>query len=289
VSEQQTLAYRGTSPEDIRFHYDLDTDFYALWGDANRAYSCALWEEGDTLEIAQLRKIDYFIEQTRAAGAQRVLDIGCGWGAMLRRLVETHGVEHAVGLTLSQAQLDHINGMALPRAEARLENWFDHQPSEPYDAIISVGAFEHFVARTSRTERLAAYRAFFQHCHDWLRPGGRLGLQTMAVGHVAFDHQRVRDYLFISERIFPGSMLGRPHEILEASEQLFHTLSVRVDTDHYVRTYQEWLDRLRANWDRSVAVAGEEKTADFERALALAVQYFGDRSAVLLRLIFERV
>lgn len=147
-----------------------------------------MWEEGDTLERAQLRKMDYFVEQTRAAGAGRVLDVGCGGGALLRRLVETHGVERAVGLTLSQAQLDWIGGMGLPRTEVRLENWFDHQPAEPYDAIISVGAFEHFASRLSRPERLEAYRAFFQHCHDWLRPGTRLGLQTMAVGHVVYDH-----------------------------------------------------------------------------------------------------
>src|SRR5215212_4888186 len=100
-----TLPNPGTPAAAIRQHYDVGNDFYELWLDPSMSYSCALWATGDaaatdTLEAAQLRKIDFHLPQARAAGKQQVLDIGCGWGATLRRLVEVHGVGQVVGLTL---------------------------------------------------------------------------------------------------------------------------------------------------------------------------------------------
>lgn len=74
--------YRGTPARAIEQHYDIGTDFYALWLDEKTiTYSGALWADGDTLDDAQARKLDYFVEGTNAAGARRVLDLGCGWGA----------------------------------------------------------------------------------------------------------------------------------------------------------------------------------------------------------------
>src|SRR5688572_16594443 len=89
----------GATRAAIQHHYDVSNDFYRLWLDRNMLYSCALWEEGDDLDQAQVRKMDYLIEAARAAGQERVLDVGCGWGAVLRRLVSVHGVKHARGLT----------------------------------------------------------------------------------------------------------------------------------------------------------------------------------------------
>lgn len=84
-------------------------------------------------------------------------------------------------------------------------------------------------------------------------------------------------------------MLRRLHEILQASEQLFHTLAVRIDPEHYVKTLQAMRERLHANRDRAVELVGEEKTADYERAFVLGEQYFGERSGLLVRITFERV
>ena len=144
-TETTPEGYQGASPEAIRQHYDVSNDFYQLWLDPTLTYSGAMWEEGDDLEAAQIRKIDYHIEQARAPGTGRVLEIGCGWGSTLRRLVNVHGVRKAIGLTLSQAQRDWLNNtLDDPRIEVRLENWFDHEPEAPYDAIISIAAFEAF-------------------------------------------------------------------------------------------------------------------------------------------------
>src|SRR5712692_2932993 len=134
----------GASSAAIQSHYDIGNDFYRLWLDRDLNYSAAMWEPDDTLDSAQLRKVDYHISQARAEGATRVLDVGCGWGAMLRRLVETRGVRWAVGLTLSNAQASWTRALGNPQIEVQVESWSDHHPTGPYDAIISIGAFEHF-------------------------------------------------------------------------------------------------------------------------------------------------
>src|SRR5215467_9243522 len=152
----------GASVHAIQAHYDVSNDFYRLWLDPTMTYSCALWSAGDTLESAQLRKLDFHIRQARAVGARRVLDIGCGWGSMLFRLVNSHDVSFAVGLTLSEAQRSQVGKRGDPRTEVRLESWEEHESDEPYDAILSIGALEHFVRPSlSSEERVKVYRSFF--------------------------------------------------------------------------------------------------------------------------------
>ncbi|MEV8034407.1 cyclopropane-fatty-acyl-phospholipid synthase family protein [Streptomyces sp. NPDC086182] len=286
--------YRGATAESIRHHYDVSNDFFALWLDADLTYTCALWDEndsGDTLEAAQKRKLDHLIEGARAAGARRVLDVGCGWGSLLDRLVNTHGVQRAVGLTLSESQAERLRRAALPRTEVRVENWLDHEPDEPYDAIISIGAFEHF-ARTglSRAERVAAYQEFFDRCRTWLPKGGRIALQTNIKGNnVQMDKQTVRDLMFIIDTIFPESEIPALSEVIESSEKRFDIVNLRTDPDHYSRTCKEWLNRLQANRAQAVKAAGEENVANYERYLGSTVGHFTNRHLGLSRMILEAV
>ena len=98
----------GASPAAIASHYDLSNEFFQLVLGPDMVYSCALFCEGDDLAAAQMRKLDYHIAESGALRASRVLDVGCGWGALLRRLVDHAGVGHAVGLTLSPAQTEWI-------------------------------------------------------------------------------------------------------------------------------------------------------------------------------------
>lgn len=283
--------YQGASAEAIEHHYDVGNDFYALWLDPTRSYSCALWNDGDTLQTAQERKLDYLAEAVRAPGAARVLDVGCGWGGLLRRLVERHDVGQVTGLTLSQEQASYVNGWADARYDVRVQNWAAHQPEQPYDAIISIGAFEHFADMgLTRAGRIAAYREFFERCAQWLPRGGRLGLQTNVKGnHVRMDRTTVRDLLFIIDRIFPESELPWPSEILEASERLFDVVSVRNDPDDYARTCLEWLTSLLAQRDRATELVGAQTVADYERYLAASVSAFAKRHLGLMRIVFERV
>ena len=123
----------GATARAIQHHYDLSNEFYQLWLDPGMVYSGAKWADGDDLERAQLRKLDHHVEQARARGAARILEIGCGWGTMLEHLTCRNGVAHAVGLTLSAAQKDYIEARQVPSAEVRLESWADHYPGEKYD------------------------------------------------------------------------------------------------------------------------------------------------------------
>ena len=100
----QPIRLPGASAEAIRNHYDFGDDFFGLWLGPERVYSAALFEADDDLDAAQVRKLDHHIAAAGAAGKARVLDVGCGWGAMLRRLDQHAGVKHAVGLTLSTSQ-----------------------------------------------------------------------------------------------------------------------------------------------------------------------------------------
>lgn len=285
-------GYQGASPAAIRHHYDLGNEFFALWLDPTRTYSCALWDgDGDTLEQAQLRKLDFLAEGAHAPGAARVLDVGCGWGSMLRRLVEQHDVGHVTGLTLSLAQAEHVAAWSDERYDVRVENWVDHEPTAPYDAIISIGAFEHFADLSmTRQDRVEAYRRFFAACRGWLPHGGRLALQTITKGNnVRLDRQTTRDMLFVIDQIFPESELPWTSEAIEASERLLDVVSVRNDAEHYARTCQCWLDALRTNRDRVVESHGEQVFAHYERYLRSSVDAFDRRHVGLARMILQRV
>jgi len=276
----------GASAGAIQFHYDLSDAFYRLWLDPQMIYSAALFEDDDTLEAAQLRKLDYHIEQARATGRGRVLDVGCGWGAMLQRLVSKHGVKQATGLTLSRAQAEKIRADALPGVDVRLEGWTDHKAAAPYDAIISVGAFEHFVRpNLSSEEKIAIYREFFQFCHDSLRPKGRLSLQSISFGTLRAGQIDP----FIADMIFPESDLPYAWEILQAADGLFEVVQLRNDRAHYRKTCREWYRNLELRRAEAIALVGEAKVADYERYLRISIASFALRALGLLRITFERL
>jgi cyclopropane-fatty-acyl-phospholipid synthase len=276
----------GASKQAVQHHYDLNNDFYGLWLDETRTYSCALWDGVESLREAQERKLAHHIESARATGARAVLDIGCGWGSQLRALVNDAGVERVVGLTLSDAQAEWIDRSPDPRIRVHVEGWEDHDADAQYDAIISVGAFEHF-ARPDCTpdEVVASYRRFFTRCHRWLRPGGRLSLQTIAYGTA----QREDLNAFIIEKIFPESDLPTLSAIDRASHRLFEITSLRNDRLHYEKTLKHWYRALRERKSEAIDLVGPHVVADYERYLSLFMIGFHTGAMNLLRISFARV
>jgi cyclopropane-fatty-acyl-phospholipid synthase len=285
---------RGASPEAIQSHYDAGNEFYELWLDPTLCYSCALWNETDTdddLEQAQLRKLDHHILRARAAGVGRVLDVGCGWGTLLARLIETHGVERATGLTLSQQQAMHVSGRRLPGVDVRLEAWEDHVPDDPYDAIISIGAFEHFARpEWTEAEKVAAYRAFFGRCHDWLVPGGSISLQTIAYGNLDRETSRQSPgHAFLLHEIFPETDVPTLANLVEAADGLFEIVTLQNDREDYRRTCRVWQKRLLARRAEAEALVGSEIVARYLRYLKLSATLFHSGYAYLLRLSLRRL
>ena len=229
VSEQAlTSRPSGASAQAISQHYDVGTEFYRLWLDRHLTYSAARWgdprQAGDSqvsLELAQEAKLDFHLAAVGIGPGDNLLDIGCGWGSMLRRAAEQYGVAHATGLTLSTDQYNHVRRLDLPGVEVRLQSYEDYQPARPFSGIVSVGAFEHFTRPgLSAAEKVAIYRRFFERCHGWLRRDAVLSLQTITWGCVA----RARTSALLAQDVFPETDPPYIIDVLEASDGFFEPI-----------------------------------------------------------------
>jgi len=280
----------GASRAAIEHHYDVGADFYRLWLDRRMVYSCALWDGAldDDLEAAQLAKLAWHASAAGADGAGRVLDVGCGWGAMLQYLTAVRGVGHATGLTLSSDQASVASSSCSSSSvEVRLEDWRDHRPGGDYDAIVSIGAFEHFSRpEFDRGKRLEVYSAFFAACAGWLGAGGRLSLQSIA--YEDFDPSQEAVSSFFTTDIFPESTLPLFTDIVEASDPWFSVAGLRRDPGHYEHTLQLWQRRLEAHRPAAIDLVGQPTYRRYVRYLRLARAMFDRRVCTLYRVALER-
>jgi cyclopropane-fatty-acyl-phospholipid synthase len=194
----------------VQAHYDLSDDFFRLFLDPTQTYSCAYFERDDmTLEEAQIAKIDLALGKLGLEPGMTLLDVGCGWGATMKRAVEKYDVNVA-GLTLSENQAAHVqtmfDKMDNPRTRrVLLEGW--EKFHEPVDRIVSIGAFEHFGRQR--------YGRFFKMAYQVLPADGIMLLHT--IGRPTFKDARARGLpltheivhftQFILAEIFPGGWL----------------------------------------------------------------------------------
>ncbi|MGH9077840.1 MAG: class I SAM-dependent methyltransferase [Acidimicrobiales bacterium] len=302
----------GASRGAIEHHYDVGADFYRLWLDRRMVYSCAwpegpdgsLWstgpdgdglgddglgddEAGRDLEAAQTAKLAWHAVASGGAGARRVLDVGCGWGSLMGYLVDEAGTAHVTGLTLSRDQAAVVAALGDPRIEVRLEDWRDHRPDTAYDAIVSIGAFEHFARHDlSDAARAGVYRGFFERAARWLPAGGRLSLQTIAYDDYQAGAGPVSS--FFAEDIFPESGLPYLGDVVAASDPWWRTVALRADPAHYSWTLARWQGRLEANRDRAVELVGRETYRRYLRYLRVSRAMFDRRVATLYRVVLER-
>jgi cyclopropane-fatty-acyl-phospholipid synthase len=279
-----TVAAGGASAAAIRHHYDLHRGYYELWLDPSLTYSGARFAEGASLEDAQAAKLHLLLGWAGVGPATRLLDIGCGWGAALFTAVRDLGATEAVGLTLSPDQAGYVDGKGVPGVAVRLESWADHQPPSPYDAAISVGAFEHF-ARPGLPSRqkVEIYRAFFDRVRAALVPGGRLALQTISVGDHPMARDDLLDLLFIWRAVFPQSSLPTLVEIAAGCRGLFEVEAMRNDRSDYVTTLDAWLGRLASRRAEAVGLVGEDVVVRYERYMQAARRMFANGQCNLLR------
>ncbi len=248
--------------DDVQAHYDLSDEFFQLFLDPTRTYSCAYFERDDmTLEEAQIAKIDLALGKLGLQSGMTLLDVGCGWGATMMRAMEKYDV-NVVGLTLSRNQADHVEQLIAqsgsPRsARVLLEGWekFD----EPVDRIVSIGAFEHF-----GHER---YDAFFTLMHDLLPDDGVMLLHTITGLHPTEMAERgmpisftfARFIKFIVTEIFPGVRLRSiPMVEARATANGFTVCRVQSLQPHYAKTLDIWAAALQAHKDEAIAVQSEE-------------------------------
>jgi len=286
VTAAQTLP-TGASAQAIQHHYDVGNPFYALWLDSDMTYSSALWlRDDESLESAQRNKQDWHLDRAGIAGLKRLLDVGCGWGGLMRRALERNPDCQCTGLTLSQEQVDFNAARGPAGLQARLESWADHVPDQPYDGIVSIGAFEHF-ARLNQSvpDKIEGYRQFFRFCHRNLVPGGGLSLQT-----ISYESADRSDFSpFFANEIFPESDLPHLSEIAASCRQLFEVVELRNDRHHYAKTLRLWARNLKQNKERAIALVGESTYLRYEKYLALMVVAFHTGTMNLTRIAFRRL
>lgn len=251
------------------------------------AYSCANWDEADSLEEAQIAKLDMVLDWLDLPEGGSFLDIGCGWGSLLKRAGE-RGFQ-ASGITPIPEQVAWGKDQGF-RVEQSL--WEDYRSDEVVDAIASIGAFEHFATRGSnREERIERYGAFFASCAPRLRDEGMLFLQTICVLRLDLmrDRKALREQV-PALREFPGSMIPQGlGEISEAALPHFEVRRVIGRRADYGRTCRIWLERIQKQRELSVELVGERKVRHFEAYLNSAAMSFEKNWSTLYQLAFRKL
>jgi cyclopropane-fatty-acyl-phospholipid synthase len=235
----------------VRHHYDLPTEFYALWLDPRMVYSCAYFATPEEdLDTAQVRKLDYICRKLRLRPGERLLDIGCGWGGLIMHAAAHYGVE-AMGITLSVPQAE-VARKRLHESElnnrCRVEvcDYRDLEPNQQYDKIVSVGMFEHV-----GEELLPEY---FRLACSLLRPGG------VFLNHgIAYSaNYRRRGPSFTDGYVFPDSELLPISTSLRAAELSgFEVRDVESLREHYALTLHHWVRRLEARAEEARRITND--------------------------------
>lgn len=266
--------------EDVRAHYDLSDEFFRLFLDPTQTYSCAYFErEGMTLEQAQIAKIDLALSKLGLQPGMTVLDVGCGWGAAMKRAVERYGV-NVVGLTLSVNQAAHVQKMfdemdTLRSRRVLLAGW--EQFDESVDRIVSIGAFEHFGHQR--------YARFFTMAHQVLPADGIMLLHTIVrptfkelrQRGLALTREIVHFGQFILAEIFPGGWLPTAATVEQHASAAGFTLTrVQSLQPHYARTLDAWAQALRANRKQAVAMQSQEVYERYMKYLTGCASLFRD-------------
>lgn len=239
----------------IEHHYDVSNAFYRLFLDERMVYSCAYYRTGDeTLETAQEQKLDHILRKLMVRPGERLLDIGCGWGALILHAAKKYGAI-ATGITLSRQQYEVARQRILDeglegRCEVRLQDYREFSGERMFDKITSVGMFEHVGLRNLHT--------YFACIQRLLKDGG------LALNHgiTATDPESrwvgMGAGEFIHRYVFPHGEL--PHisvvlrEMARAGLEVSDVESLR---RHYAMTCREWANRIDANREHAVAAASE--------------------------------
>lgn len=280
------------SQEDVQFHYDVDNDFFKIFLDKKyKVYSCGVWDNAQDLEEAQENKLKRIADFAHVEQGHSVLDIGCGWGGMLDYCINTRRASKVTGLTLSQAQYDYICQLSNNVASMNLCSWSDFHANEKFDAIISIGAMEHFASLEDRKhgKQIDVYRHFFQCCSDLSTENAYLGLQTIVTLKKPDSLQSMKDTHYLLKHVFPGSALPEIGDIQSAMHKLYEPLELRTIGLDYARTLSHWQDRLNLSKKNIIDTYGEELWKHYNHYFDAARRSFENGYTSLLQVSLRKI
>ena len=234
-----------------RAHYDLGNDLFQAMLGQRLVYSCGYWDRADNLDDAQAAKLDLICRKLRLKPGQRVLDIGCGWGEALKYAAEHYGVE-GIGITVSSEQAAWARELCagLP-VEIRLQDY--HELDEPFDAIMSIGMFEHVGPLN--------YRRYFEVARRCLRDDGADGGGLFLLHCIGSNSEPARPDPWIEKYIFPKSVIPAASQVAAAMEGLF----VMEDWHNFGADYERTLRAWQANFDAAWPVLSRGYDERFRR------------------------
>ena len=248
-----TAHSRIENRDAIQFHYDVSNEFYRLWLDQAMVYSCGYFERVDeSIDAAQQGKLEHICRKLMLRPGEKLLDIGCGWGALIVHAARRHGVR-AHGITLSEKQL----GVARQRiAEAglqdrvtvELKDYRDLDATAEYDKVSSIGMFEHV--------GLKNLPLYFSTVHRLLKPAG------LFLNHgITHDQAGWQDNVwtrFINRYVFPDGQLDTISNIQGVMEgERFEIADVEALRSHYALTLRHWVARLEQRHVRALEYVSE--------------------------------
>jgi cyclopropane-fatty-acyl-phospholipid synthase len=253
----RVLAHsRARDKEKIEYHYDVSNEFYQLFLDENMLYSCAYFRHADdTLDQAQVNKLDHILRKVRLKPGDKLLDIGCGWGGLVIRAAQQGA--HAVGVTLSENQYayakERIAALGLQdRCEVRLQDYRDVPEVGGYDKLTSVGMFEHVGMKN--------LPLYFEQMNRLLKDGGAMLMHGITATHPEKRQVGRGAGDFIDKYVFPDGELPHMSDVARImSEQGLEVVDVESLRRHYALTLAEWARRLDTHPDEARRLAGDKR------------------------------
>lgn len=270
--------------EAISFHYDVSNDFYALWLDEQMVYSCAYYEDaGQSLEQAQRNKLEHICRKLRLQPGERLLDIGCGWGALICWAAEHYGVS-AHGITLSQRQYEHaqrtIRQRGLEqRVSVELTDYRDLKGEAEYDKLTSVGMFEHVGLKNLPT--------YFAIAHRMLKPGGLFLNHGITSDEGGWKKSMSTE--FINRYVFPDGQLETMSTVQRIMEDAkFEIHDVESLRQHYALTLREWVSRLERHHAEAISHVPESVYRIWRFYMAACAQQFEEGNTGLYQILASK-
>ncbi len=267
----------------VQYHYDVSNDFYKLFLDKNLVYSCAYFKDPkDSLDKAQIQKIEHICRKLNLKEGEKLLDIGCGWGALIIHAAKKYGVK-AVGITLSQNQYEYakerIKEEGLEdRCTVLLADYRELDQWGEYDKIVSVGMFEHVGKKRAPT--------YFSQAYKLLKEKGLFLNHAITVNYREYGTPPSQ---FIRKYVFPdGELLPISTTLNFAEREGFEVRDVEALREHYTLTLMHWVKNLERNYEKARELVGEEKFRIWRLYMASsAYQFLTNRIGVYQSLLLK--